>query len=239
MGAIKERLTDEKFQEIYTNKKFRNDVANANGWYSSFDTGNKFKGFVTVSYPISYIVTEEQIKEARFLKEEQKEITLNSFREGQLVLVGMGMEFDENYDEDKDYWEHFLESKEKGHEEMSEEDEDAIVKDILEKEKSRSRIQASDIKNFRVRGYFLDRKGDKFFLEFSTCYNGLLHVDFSIKHTRKGKHYNYKKLDGCVDLDYNKENILKIVNYNFDVLFDEVVIDNYDLGCDEYVSISK
>lgn len=58
------KLTDEKFQNIYTDKKLRNQVASAGGCYTVFPE-LKFKHYATVSYPIQYIVTKEQIEAAK------------------------------------------------------------------------------------------------------------------------------------------------------------------------------
>jgi hypothetical protein len=83
-------LTEEKLQDIYTDKKFRNEVAYAHACYSAFPN-SKFKYRQTCSSPVRWIVTEEQIelakKELKRSQEETKERYVNS-----LLFVGMGMD---------------------------------------------------------------------------------------------------------------------------------------------------
>ena len=79
-------ITQEKFNEIYTNEKFRNEVAHAHG---CLDKYGKFKYYSTCSYPQRYIVSEEQIKIAKELKEKARKETLEK-NKNKLVFVGMG-----------------------------------------------------------------------------------------------------------------------------------------------------
>ena len=82
-------LTQEKLQDIYTDKKFRNQVAYAHQCWSS-SPGSKFLHYSTCSYPDRYIVTEEHIalatKEIERSQKETQEAHKNS-----LLFVGMGM----------------------------------------------------------------------------------------------------------------------------------------------------
>lgn len=80
-------LTDEKFQEIYTNEKFRNAVAYAHGVQS--DNGTWFKAMM---YPIDYKVTQEQKDLALAEIIRAKEEKLQNLG-GKLVFVGMGMTY--------------------------------------------------------------------------------------------------------------------------------------------------
>ncbi len=89
-------LTDEKFQDIYTDEKFRNQVAFAHGCYTA---DKKFKHLKTCSYPVDYIVTEEQKNTAEIERQRAK----NEAKENlgnKLVLVGMGSEYASRYEGD-------------------------------------------------------------------------------------------------------------------------------------------
>ena len=66
-------LTSEKLKEIYTNEKFRNEVAFA---HTCLDINHKFKHKKTCDYPDEYIVTEEQIKEAEEERQRAKAETI-------------------------------------------------------------------------------------------------------------------------------------------------------------------
>ena len=79
-------LSDEKFQEIYTNKKFRNEVAHA---HTCLTANFKFKHKKTCSYPVEYIVTEEQIELAKKELERSKLETIEA-NKGNLLFTGMG-----------------------------------------------------------------------------------------------------------------------------------------------------
>lgn len=86
MNTLK-NLTPEKLSEIYTDKKFRNTVAFA---HVCLDVNSQFKHKKTCDYPISYIVTDEQINEAKKELEKDKENLKNNLS-NKLVFVGMGM----------------------------------------------------------------------------------------------------------------------------------------------------
>jgi len=81
------KLDSDKLQEIYTNKKFRNEVANA---HACLDQFHKFKYRKTCSYPHEYIVTDEQIDLAKREREASKQRTIEE-NKGKLVMIGMGM----------------------------------------------------------------------------------------------------------------------------------------------------
>jgi len=89
-------LTAEKFQEIYTNEEFRNQVAYAHGYASK--TGHLIHK-QTCSYPVTYIVTDEQINLAKIELERAKKQVIED-NKGVLVFVGMGMTYDERYHDD-------------------------------------------------------------------------------------------------------------------------------------------
>jgi hypothetical protein len=83
-------LTDDKFKEIYTDEKLRNAVAFAHGCCNSI---GQLEYKEALMYPISYKVTDEQIKEAKLLIEKRtKEVLKNN--KTNLLFRGMGMEFE-------------------------------------------------------------------------------------------------------------------------------------------------
>jgi hypothetical protein len=98
MNKTTETLTNEKFQEIYTNEKFRNQVAHAHG---CCDSNGVFKYKQTCSFPVTYInVSDAQIEEAT---KERERATKEAYKKYKNVLlfVGMGMTYTkEEYNDD-------------------------------------------------------------------------------------------------------------------------------------------
>jgi len=87
-------LTEEKLQDIYTNKKFRNQVAYAHGCYTGFPN-SIFKHKKTCSWPNDWIVTDDHITlAAKELDRSQKE-TKEKYKNS-LLFVGMGMTYETN-----------------------------------------------------------------------------------------------------------------------------------------------
>ncbi len=90
------RLTDEKFNEIYSNENFRNSVAFAHGYCNA---GGELINRQTCSYPVRYIVTDAQIEKAKKeLKRAKQETFEKHFND--LLFVGMGMEYPARYEDD-------------------------------------------------------------------------------------------------------------------------------------------
>ncbi len=79
-------LTDEKFQEIYTNQELRNAVAGA---HKCCDEFHNFKHFQAMAKHANYIVTEEQINLAKKETEKAKQIVLDE-NKNKLLFSGMG-----------------------------------------------------------------------------------------------------------------------------------------------------
>ena len=92
METIK-KLDNEKFKEIYIDEKLRNDVAFA---HIHAQSNGKFMYKATCSYPVKYIVTDEQIKEAKALIDKRK-IEVLKENKTNLLFCGMGMEFKPNF----------------------------------------------------------------------------------------------------------------------------------------------
>lgn len=87
-----------------------------------------------------------------------------------------------------------------------------------------------DVENFRIRTVFLNKHGEKIFVEFSGeegkrgyC----LHSDKMLDDDKFIR--NYKGLERSFEMLYTKENILNTVNKTFDCNFANIVIDNYDI----------
>lgn len=91
-----EILTDEHFQKIYSDPKFRNEVAFACKNCNS--TGN-FKYWATASYPKQYIVTEEQMEIAKH-ERDKANISLREKYKNDLLFKGMGSEFIPRWEDD-------------------------------------------------------------------------------------------------------------------------------------------
>lgn len=84
-------LTSEKLQEIYSNVDFCKSVASA---HSCYDKNSVFKYKKTCTYPISYIVSDEQIEEAAKEYKRAKEEFISNMKKNVLYFVGMGCNFE-------------------------------------------------------------------------------------------------------------------------------------------------
>ena len=105
--------------------------------------------------------------------------------------------------------------------------------------------------NHRIRTEIKNNKDIRFFIEIGTGYNGIkMIIDFSINrtlqdqlndsHTRQGEFYNWGNLEHRNDLpDYTKDNIIALVNLAYDCNFMEMIVDNYNLTTEDYISTSK
>lgn len=83
-------LTAEKFKEIYSIEKFRNEIAYA---HDHLDSNSNFKYKATCSWPVKYIVTNKQIEEAK--KElDRKTKEIQEKHKNDLLFVGMGCAYD-------------------------------------------------------------------------------------------------------------------------------------------------
>jgi hypothetical protein len=89
-------LTPDKFMDIYSDEAFRNEVAGA---HQCCDSLGHFKHWQTCSYPITYIVDEEQIKAAKEEKLRRKK-EVKDLYQGKLVLVGMGSTYEPRFSGD-------------------------------------------------------------------------------------------------------------------------------------------
>lgn len=197
MGMNEEQiitLDDETFKEIYSNEKLRNAVAFA---HTCLNSDNKFLHKKALMYPISYKVTEEQIKVSNDLRlKTQREVLIKNYNK--LLFCGMGMEFKPTF---KD-----------------------------------------GVGNYRIRTHFINDEGIECFIEFGKGTDEFFTIDHAIfnyidnTHTlreRDKQINNYLGLErNTPKLKYTFKNILNIVNKYFNCQFKEVVLDYYNIRCD-------
>jgi hypothetical protein len=194
MEQIQE-LDKETFKQIYSNEKLRNAVAYAHSVCKSNGEEEYKKALM---YPISYKVTDYQIKKANeLINKRQKEVLKEN--KHNLLFVGMGMEFNPTIPD--------------------------------------------GIGNYRIRTEFLNADGIRCFIEVGTGKDNNLRVDFaiynycegdkmSIKEKDAKQKYNYKNLEReTPSLKYTYENVLNLVNKNFNCNFKNIVVDYYNLSC--------
>lgn len=219
-----EKLTDDKFKEIYTNKEFRNQVAYAHGCYTA---NNEFKYLKTCSYPAEYIVTEQQSLEA--LEEIERDKTkLATEYAGKLVFIGMGSEYPARYEDD--VCNHRIRTEfmnpnghlffiELGTGQGEKMRCDHSIDRKLENEKNAKRTEFYDKLSQQKYG--------------SREYNLMM----SQRKEHEGQpYYNYAGLEKNQCLPkYTLQNVLKLVNEKFECNFKEILIDNYTLGTDDLI----
>lgn len=87
-------MTEEKFAELIKQDKWINNIQYA---CKCCDRDGKFKYYRTVSYPTSYIVSEDQIAKAQELASIRKNEILDSIKRGDLVFKAMGMSYNGTY----------------------------------------------------------------------------------------------------------------------------------------------
>jgi len=199
-----ETLTTEKFTEIYTNEKFRNQVAFAHVYCKA---GGEPIGRKTCSYPVEYIVTDEQIAKANAERLRAKAETVANVG-NKLLLTGMGMPYEAEY--------------------------------------------ADDVCNHRVRAEFIAPDGTQYFFECSKAHGDKMHVSDAINRTiekreiarcggsawtHQSKYYMDTRGVGY-SRQYTLTNVLAVVNHLFKCNFTEAVVDNYNISCEDVVSVS-
>lgn len=87
-----ETMTNEKLQEIYTDKKLRNAVAFAHECWTACPNSH-FDYKKALCWPVSYIVTDEQIELAKKELERSKKETQEKYKNS-LLFIGMGMTYE-------------------------------------------------------------------------------------------------------------------------------------------------
>lgn len=201
-------LTADKFKEIYTSEKFRNEVAYAHQYA---DKTGKVLGRKTCAYPNEYYVTEEQVAQAQ---EEVKAAKVRAIEanKGKLLFVGMGMTYEPKYEGDPGNHRIRTEFQNpNGRRFFIELGTGAINKDHSQSDRMRI-----DYAIDRTRQDELKDAHDKQSQFYN--YKGLeMRKNFSRYHVRE---------------------ILKLVNDNFDCNFSEMVVDNYNLSTEDFIAVS-
>ncbi len=108
-----------------------------------------------------------------------------------------------------------------------------------------------DVCNYRIRGYFNNPTGNRYFIEFMSAAQGnsfvITHASDETKaetlnhdHHQQSEYFNFKNLEhlGSSLGIFSKGNLLKVVNKYFRCNFSKLVIDNYHFRPDEIISIS-
>lgn len=92
------QLTDEKFQEIYTNEELLINISRAHKCYDASYNFKHFKAFGI--YPNEYIVTQQQIDLAKIEVKRLKSERIANLKAGELVFIGMGMNYESRFEGD-------------------------------------------------------------------------------------------------------------------------------------------
>lgn len=111
-------LTDELFCKLTATDEWIHLIANPS---NCCDSQGRHKYFRTVSYPVSYIVTESQIAKAKEMAGRRNKEIIAGIRPDELVFINMGMDYESNI--------------------------------------------PGEVCNHRIRCYFLNDRGNKYFIE--------------------------------------------------------------------------
>lgn len=95
MAYNKGLMSDETFRQLIKEDEWISNIARPVACYDKF---HKFLHFKTCSYPYEYIVTEEQIAEAKKLWEKRRQEEIASLEKGVLAFVAMGCDFTSKYE---------------------------------------------------------------------------------------------------------------------------------------------
>lgn len=223
MNKQKVVLTDEKFQEIYSSEELRNQVAYA---HKSCDQHGKFLNWITCSYPVTYVVTEEQKRIANEHRLKCKKEKIASIG-NKLVFVGMGMSYSATEETDVCNFRIRTEFKNENGRHFFVELEGgpgyktfcpfSIDRDLeIEYEEKKRELYAKrdslphDSWDYRM-------------------------ISDRIKDYQRQPYYNYKNLQQILSIPYKLENIKQWINVHFDCKFTEIEIDNYNLTTEDFI----
>lgn len=223
------QLTTDKLKEIYKDEQLRNQVAFAHGSHSA---DGKLIQKITCSYPITYIVTNEQIQEAETERQRAKKQAIKD-NSGKLVFVGMGCDYAARYEDDvcnhrvrteiinPEGRKFFIEVGAWGDEAMRI---DFVIDRDQENEYEQKQWFYYD--QIKANGGF-NKVGQ----------NDPLMVEY--KKYQQQPYYWFKR-EQWKDIKpkYTMQNVLNLVNTLFDCKFTEIIIDNYNLSTDDYSSVS-
>lgn len=216
-------LSDAKFQEIYTNEKFRNEVAHA---CKNCDKYGQFKYYKTASYPKSWIVTPEQIELAKAEKERSKAEKIANLQKGALVFVGMGMDYESRFDGDICNHRIRTEFKNKvGH------------RFFIEVGTGRGNNMRCDHAIDRDLEDQYETKLNEIFEKLKTVKEGS--VEWHGLMSERGKYMeqpynNYRDVERMTIGVYSQLSLLGLINEKFDCDYTDVVVDEYTLTTDDF-----
>jgi len=100
------------------------------------------------------------------------------------------------------------------------------------------------IGNHRIRTYFLNNEGVKCFVEFgSSANNNFLRVDHALMNIVEDEDENKQRIDleklKSSEIEYTKQNILRLVNEHFNCNFKEVEVFSYFISTEDYICKSE
>lgn len=95
MANMKGQMSDATFRELTKQDYWIQNIAYATACY---DKGHVFKHHRTVTYPDEYIVTEEQIAEAKHMAARRHDELLAGIKPGELVFCAMGMDYQSKHE---------------------------------------------------------------------------------------------------------------------------------------------
>lgn len=217
-------LQDEKFQEIYTDEKLRNAVAFAHGCSDKYGKHLHHKALM---YPDEYIVSKDQIQEAKNELERGKAEKVKNMKAGQLVFVGMGMEYKSRFDGDlcnhriRTYFKNdegrcfFIEvGTGKANEMWCDHSIDVDLENKHSQKLDENYNERKKEKKGSDRYMWLMDNREKWLKQPYNNFGGIEHAKLGI---------------------YSKENLLKIINDVFGCSYSEIEVDNYTLRTEDFI----
>lgn len=222
-------LQEEEFKNIYTDEKFRNEVAYAN---SHCDTRGNLLYFGTLSYPKVYIVSKEQKDKALKEIERSKAEFIANYKSGELVFMAMGGDFNNGH---SDIQNHRIRAEFKN----------------IEGHRYFIELLYVDNKTFKST-FFCDFSVDRDMEEdyndkLSDCYDEMSKLK---RHSPEWERLNllrekysdqpYYNAFGigkkAFAEDFTKENVLKLINSTFNCNYKTLYVDRYTLSTDDICS---
>ena len=104
-----------------------------------------------------------------------------------------------------------------------------------------------DVCNHRIRTYFVNSKGNKYFIEFGTGNGDNTRIDHAIDETKReladsGGSTNGEWINNFNGLErrdhlpkYTLSNLLNLINKEFDCKFTTIEVDDYNLTCSDFI----